>query len=241
MIDLGRRRGWWLIALGAIAVVWILSAAGVLRPLENAAADLRARLLMHEVRTDIVIVGIDAASLEALDQWPWPRRNHGKLLEQLNAAAPRSVFLDIDFSSPSNALDDAVFDAALAKRRNFPVVLPTYFQYASSADRHLIISRPLPRFARNTDLVGVNAQAGGDGLTREWHNFWTVDGERMTSVIDPHRLVPEERAVPIDFRCPPDDEKREQRAVDNWTTGQGAMALGNVEPWTSNLEPSEHA
>ena len=76
MIRFSRRYGWWLIALAAFVLIGGLRATGQLQPLENAAADARARLLMREVRSDIVIVGIDAASLAALDEWPWPRRHH---------------------------------------------------------------------------------------------------------------------------------------------------------------------
>ncbi len=203
MTSFGRRRSWWLIALGALLLVWALSAGGQLRNLENAAADVRTKLLTREVHSDIVIVGIDAASIQSLDSWPWPRRHHARLLERLSAAAPRSVFLDIDFSSRSNDIDDAVLDSALAKRRGFPVILPTFFQYATSADQQLLIRRPLPRFARSVDLAGVNAQPDADGLTREWRNFWTIEGERMTSVIDPRRTLVHEQSVPIDFSISP--------------------------------------
>ena len=203
MIRLSRRHGWWLIALAAFLLVAGLAATHQLRPLENALSDARARLLSHEVRSDVVIVGIDAASIQALEQWPWPRRHHAKLLEQLTGAAPRRVFLDIDFSSQSNALDDAVLESALARRRNYPVVLPSFFQRADGADSRQIISRPLPRFARSVDLAGVNCLPGADGLVREWRNAWTIEGERVPSVIDPRRLLPEEQAVPIDFSISP--------------------------------------
>ena len=203
MTRIGRRGSWWLIAAATFLFVAALQATGALRALENAATDLRARLLRHEISSDIVIVGIDAASLQALPRWPWPRHHHAKLMEQLSVGNPQRVFLDIDFSSASGALDDAVFDAALARRRDFSVVLPTFFQYADSADRHLIVSRPLPRFARSVDVAGVNVELGPDGLTREWRNFWTLDGARTASVIDPARLLPEEQSVPIDFSISP--------------------------------------
>jgi diguanylate cyclase (GGDEF)-like protein/PAS domain S-box-containing protein len=204
MIRIGHRQVWWLIALATLLVVGALEAGGQLRPLENALSDARARLLRHEVPSNVVIIGIDAASLEELHGWPWPRSHHAKLMDQLNVANPRRVFLDIDFSSAApHAPDDAVFDAALARRRDFPVLLPTFFQYASGADDHLIVTRPLPRFARSVDLVGVNATPGADGLTREWRNFWTLDGERMASVIDPERALPEEQPVAIDFSISP--------------------------------------
>jgi diguanylate cyclase (GGDEF)-like protein/PAS domain S-box-containing protein len=203
MIRLGRRQVWWLIALATFVFFGALEAGGQLRSLENAASDYRARMLRHEVPSNVVIVGIDAASLEALERWPWPRHHHAKLMEQLSVANPRRVFLDIDFSSTSNLLDDAVFDAALARRRDFPVLLPTFFQFADGTDNHLIISKPLPRFARSVDLVGVNTTPGADALTREWRNYWTLDGERMASIIDPERRLPEEQPVTIDYSISP--------------------------------------
>jgi len=198
-----RRHRWWLIALAAFLFVAGLDASGQLRALENAVIDLRAGVLKREVQSDIVIVGIDSASVRELDSWPWPRRHHAKLLEKLTEADPRRVFFDVDFSSPSNSLDDAMLDAALARRREFPVSLPTFTQFATSADSHRIVSRPLPRFARSADLVAVNAAPGPDGLTREWRNYWTLGGERTGSIIDPRRVLTGEQSVIIDYSIEP--------------------------------------
>jgi diguanylate cyclase (GGDEF)-like protein/PAS domain S-box-containing protein len=203
MNRLSRRHGWWLLALAAFVLVGGLRAIGLLLPLENAAADARARLTMHEVRSDIVIVGIDAASLAALDRWPWPRRHHARLLEELTRAAPGSVFIDIDFSSQTNQIDDAVLEAALAKPRDFPILLPTFFQNASGNDESLVVSKPLRRFARSTTRVVVNGRAGADGLARDWRNSWIVEGSRLRSVIDRGRVWPDEHDVPIDFSISP--------------------------------------
>ena len=198
-----RRRGWWLIALAVFAVVACLRVTGQLQWLDDAFADQRARVMREEARSDIVIVGIDAASLAALDQWPWPRRHHAGLLDRLSAAAPRSVFLDVDFSSLSNPLDDAALESALAKPRDFPVILPSFFQYASGADESLVVSQPRIRFARNTDRAVVNAEPGRDGLTRTWRTSWRVNGDRLPSVIDRERRLPEEQDVLIDFSISP--------------------------------------
>src|SRR5882672_608188 len=138
----GRRHGGWLIALAVLALVCALRVSGQLQPFEDSAADARARLFSHEVHSDIVIVGIDAVSLAELDQFPWPRRYHGALLKKLASAAPQRVFLDIDFSSQSNALDDAMLESALARPRDFAVVLPTFSQYRSGTDDALSVRRP---------------------------------------------------------------------------------------------------
>ncbi len=203
MIRFRHRNGWGLIALAAAALVSVLAATGALSTLENAGADARSRLLMREVRSDIVIVGIDAASLAALDQWPWPRRYHAKLVEELSRAAPDRVFIDIDFSSQSNALDDAVLEAALAKPRDYPLALPTFFQRSNGDDGTLSVSKPLRRFARRTENAVVNGEPGADGRTRQWRNFWTIDGARVPSIIDPRRVLMDDQDVPIDFSISP--------------------------------------
>src|SRR5690349_9215893 len=132
MNHFSRKNGWWLTALAVLILVGGLRALGQLQSLENATSDMRARLLAHEVRSDIVIVGIDAASLQKLNEWPWPRRHHAALVDQLRRSSPASVFLDIDFSSQTNSLDDALLEAALAKPRDFPVSLPTYLDRKST-------------------------------------------------------------------------------------------------------------
>jgi len=203
MIRVGRRHGWWAIALTAFALVAALRTTDALQALENAAVDARARLLIRDVRSDIVIVGIDAASLAALEQWPWPRRHHAKLVEELTRASPASVFMDIDFSSQSNALDDAVLEAALARPRDYPLLLPTFFQRTNGTDDALSISKPLRRFARCTERAVVNGEPGPDGLTREWRNFWTLDGVRVPSIIDQRRVLMDDQAVPIDYSISP--------------------------------------
>ena len=203
MIRIGRRQGWWLIALAAFLVVGGLRLGGALRPLENSLSDLRAKLLAHEVQSDIVIVGIDAASLTALDEWPWPRRYHAELINQLSKAAPRRVFLDIDFSSVSNPVDDAFLESALVRPRDFPIVLPTFFQSRSADDETLVVRKPRPRFMRRVDLAAVNAQPSFDSLTREWRNYWVLDGQRVPSVIDPRGLLTDDQAVSIDFSISP--------------------------------------
>lgn len=199
-----RRHGWWTIALAAFGLAALLRFAGFLQPLEFVAADGLARLLTRQVESDIVIVGIDARSLAALDRWPWPRRHHAGLIEQLNRAAPRRVFLDIDFSSHSNALDDARLESALAGWNGRRIVLPAFFQPVTPADTAPTFTRPLRRFARHAELAAVNRRPGADGLEREWRSTWQAGGRRLRSIIDPDGRLPEQTVVPIDYSISPD-------------------------------------
>ena len=122
------------VALAICALVVAARAAGWLQRVENIGADVRAGLLRHTVPSDIVIVGLDARSLTELSSWPWPRSYHARALRTLLLAAPREIFIDIDFSSSSDPTDDALLEEALAGHGSVPVVLPEFFQPLTGAD-----------------------------------------------------------------------------------------------------------
>jgi len=178
-----RRYTWPAITLLAFAAVALLRAGGQLDFLERAAVDARARLLQHEVDSDIVIVGIDAVSIAELDTWPWPRHHHARLIERLAAAGAQQVFLDIDFSSPSRDLDDARLEAALGAWPGTPIILPAFLQQASGADTGVVLRRPLDRFARHVMLVSANQLLDGDSLVRRFRPTWRDGQHELPSVV----------------------------------------------------------
>ncbi len=72
--------------------------------LENKTYDLRVR--NNQIRTpnkEIVIVAIDEKSIKRLGRWPWSRRVISDLLERINQAGAKVVFIDAIFSEPENA------------------------------------------------------------------------------------------------------------------------------------------
>jgi diguanylate cyclase (GGDEF)-like protein/PAS domain S-box-containing protein len=172
---------------------------GHLARVENAAAETRAAVLAHARNSDIVIVGIDADSLSALNEWPWPRRHHARLLQMLRPAAPKSVFIDIDFSSRSTEEDDALLERALAEWSDTPIYLASHFQARSGTDSSLTVTRPLERFAQHAELASVNLEPGGDGLVREMRSSWQVGGETLKSIFAHETELPEAMVVPIDY------------------------------------------
>jgi len=189
---------WATAALAILAGTYLLHATGRLALAEHAVADARAALLAHERASDIVIVGIDAESLAALDEWPWPRQHHARLLQMLRPAAPSSVFLDIDFSSRRAEDDDALFERALTEWAA-PVYLASHFQARSGADPTLTVTRPLARFADHARLTSVVLQPGADGLVREMRSSWDVGGETLESVFARDAALPPGTVVPIDY------------------------------------------
>ena len=190
---------WPATVLAIFAGAYFLHANGNLARLDNAIADTRAAVLRHERASDIVIVGIDEDSLKALNEWPWPRRHHARLLQMLKPAAPRSLFIDIEFGLPSNEDDDALLEQALADWEGTPVYLASHFQPRSGADTTLTVTRPLPRFAAHAALASVTLQPGADGLVRDMRSSWQIDGETLKSIFAHETPLPAGTVVPIDF------------------------------------------
>jgi diguanylate cyclase (GGDEF)-like protein/PAS domain S-box-containing protein len=198
-----KRSHWtWPASVLAIFIgAYLLQTTGRLARLENAVVEARAAALRHTVDSDIVIVGIDPDSLRALNEWPWPRQHHARLLQMLRLAAPKTVFVDIDFSSRSRFSDDddALLERELAQWGDGSVYLAAHFQPRSGSDRSLTVTRPLPRFAQHTELASVILEPGPDGLVREMRSSWEIGGETLHSVFDHETALPPGTVVPIDF------------------------------------------
>jgi CHASE2 domain-containing sensor protein len=90
-------------------------------------ADLRFAWQSRQASGNIVVIGIDAPSIEKVGVWPWPRSLYAELLRQLEKADVQDIALDVDFSTPSDAVSDDSFAAALASVGG-SVVLPSFQQ-----------------------------------------------------------------------------------------------------------------
>ncbi|MEO6277011.1 CHASE2 domain-containing protein [Roseateles sp.] len=178
---LAGRHGWRGARLGLLLFVAAFVALGAFNGLGRADALLSDRLLAWAARPmpqDIVVVGIDDASLAAIGRWPWPRDVHARLLDALTAAAPRAVGLDLLLSEP-----DAAHDAQLAAamRRNGRVVLP--LRMAPMQPGAAVVSLPAPALAAAAAGLGhVHVALDADGVARRvflhegfgdvlWENF----------------------------------------------------------------------
>jgi diguanylate cyclase (GGDEF)-like protein/PAS domain S-box-containing protein len=190
----------WPAAVAAIfAASAFLHQDGRLARIDNAVAEARAAVLAHARPSDIVVVGIDSESLRALNEWPWPRRHHARLLQMLRPAAPEAVFIDIDFGSRSSEEDDALLELALAESAGIPIYLASHFQARSGGDGALVVTQPLERFAKHAKLASVNLEPGADGLVRDMRSSWHVGGDTLRSIFDYEAELPAGTVVPIDF------------------------------------------
>jgi diguanylate cyclase (GGDEF)-like protein/PAS domain S-box-containing protein len=143
-------------------------------------SDLRFAWQSRPASGNIVVIAIDAASIEKIGVWPWPRSLYAELLRQLEKADVQDIALDVDFSTPSDVASDDSFAAAL-KGAGGSVVLP-YFQQTRADKSTLHINRPLPQFAEHSWPALVNVEIAPDGLVRRYPFGETLDGKFLPSM-----------------------------------------------------------
>ncbi|MEW6068834.1 MAG: adenylate/guanylate cyclase domain-containing protein [Nitrospirota bacterium] len=94
------------------------------------AIDLKLRDVRFKTRGDIkpdsriVVVAIDAKSINELGRWPWDRKIIAHLIETLKSYGVKTIALDIVFSEPSNSESDKALSEVIRKSGN---VVSGYF------------------------------------------------------------------------------------------------------------------
>jgi len=157
----GRRRAQSALLLFA-ALVTVLGSFNGLGRIDALMADRLLGLGGRAAPRDVVVVGIDDASLAALGRWPWPRALHARMLDMLTAAGPRAVGLDLMFSEPDPRGDGLL---AAAMRRNGRVALPLRMAPLQSGDA--MVSLPVPALAGAAAGVGhLHVELDADGVAR---------------------------------------------------------------------------
>ena len=160
-------------ALLAVLAAWATAGQWLWR-LDQSLHDASLSLFQRQAPTHVVLVRIDDDSIQALGRWPWPRAVHATLLDQLQAAAPRSVLLNLLLSEPS---DDPLQDEVLAQAmgRLGKVVLPvsplaTDPQAPTLADAPSTgVLLPLPVFRERATLGHADVPIDADGVVRHLH------------------------------------------------------------------------
>jgi adenylate cyclase len=116
-----------LLAVAAISVgLGVLAyATDLMRTLDLNTVDTRFSLRGTQERPgDIVVVGIDDRTFNALDQqWPFPRHLHAELIDRLSAAGAKVIAYDVQFSEPTVPREDNALVRAV--QRADGVVLST--------------------------------------------------------------------------------------------------------------------
>src|SRR5689334_3264966 len=128
-----RRRVALLLGVAAVAAGLGVLAYGthLLRRPELQTIDARFAIRGSEPHrtAGVVVVGIDATTFNYFRnrklpaQWPFPRRYHARVIEQLQRAGAKVIALDLQFTEESDEADDNALIDAVAKAKN--VVLAT--------------------------------------------------------------------------------------------------------------------
>ena len=152
-----------------VAGVVLASSTGVLAPLSHWLGDLRFSAATRPASGKIVLVEIDARSLDAIGRWPWPRRIHGDLVRVLQGLGAADIAFDVDFSAASSEGEDAAFEEALSQAGG-DTILAAFRQAphegADLADPAEIVNVPLARFRAHAWPALVNVRPDRDGLVR---------------------------------------------------------------------------
>lgn len=147
----------------ALAVVLSTGWHGALR---NALTDLRFAWQSRAATGKVVVVAIDAPSIDQIGVWPWPRRLHAELLRRLEAAGAQDVAFDVDFSTPSDPTSDEAFVKAL-REVGGSTILPSFKQPTpNGGTAH--VNRPLKPFGNQSWPAVVNVAVESDGLVRRY-------------------------------------------------------------------------
>ena len=139
------RKTWIGVATGLAVLIGLLLLRGydppILQYMRNAGFDQLQRIWPREKQDlPVRIIDIDEASLAALGQWPWSRKQLGKLVDELSALGAAAVAFDIVFPepdrlSPSRVAGDPDLIAGLspAAREEINAALPDNDQIFAAA------------------------------------------------------------------------------------------------------------
>ena len=137
-----------------------------------------------------VIVGIDQQSYDDMGQtFPWPRRYHAKLLENLTRSGARVVVYDLIFDVPGDdPAGDAAFATAIA--RHGRVVLGAKQEALRDAARGSRLTYPIDQLQQAAAAIGlVDRLEDSDGFTRRYRlSVPAADGPLFSLGLEAIRL-----------------------------------------------------
>jgi adenylate cyclase len=155
-----------MIWMAGVGLLVLLMVSGVATPLDDALYDAHARFWGYTPGNDVVIVAIDAKSLDAIGRFPWPRSVYAQLIDRLGADGVRGIGMDITLSTPES--DNPGNDRLLAQamQRSGKVVMPVFAE-ARTLGGPLEEALPVSPIAEHVAALGqVDVAKDADELVR---------------------------------------------------------------------------
>ena len=197
-----------LLVIAAVACAALsIQVSGLLRPIDASLSERRMAFSPRDAGGEVVFLGIDKLSLDAVGTWPWPRDIHAEIIRRLGDLGAAEIYFDIEFGTPSNAASDEILAQAI---RTSPaaIVLPVLLQEAtlSAGGRQIEAGLPLPMFRDAAWLATVNVIPDPDGVIRRFPYGQMVDGDELPSIpaMLSGVLGPSDSEFSIDFSISPD-------------------------------------
>ena len=162
---LRRRRSWWLLSIGMVAFVSIVTLTQSLPRVDRMLQDNARAAMGQPPSGEIVIVAIDEKSLQAVGRWPWRRALHAELLRRIAADGPRCIGLNLLLTEPDTEHpgDDAVLANGIAD--SGCVVIPLALQVRGGKAQSELL--PVPALAGAATALGQgHLSIDEDGVAR---------------------------------------------------------------------------
>lgn len=158
----------WHLTLPLLIVLGLFTTTPVLERVNLWFYDTLIRQAPLAPPPELLIVAIDEKSLSQMGRWPWARRDHAALIDQLTESGARTITLNLLFtdSSPTQS-DDHMLAQAMERHGN--VILPLHISRASGGDplQELLPVASLTRAAAR--LAHRHVELDKDGLARGYY------------------------------------------------------------------------
>ena len=151
--------------LALVVAIGFAASNGYFMPAENSLREASLSLSPKRASGQLHVIEMDAASIEAIREWPWSREHYARIVDRLDAAGVRSIGFDVDFSSQSNEAADARFAEAVVNS-SAQVILPTFAQNSSFRSARVLDSLPIEQLRQHAQLASVSIAPDPDGLIR---------------------------------------------------------------------------
>ncbi|MFK8019894.1 MAG: CHASE2 domain-containing protein [Pseudomonadales bacterium] len=198
-----------LLALLAALSSWLNTP----QALNNIIHDSFQRTALGQAPEDILIVGIDEASLQGIGKWPWRRDIHAQLIDRLAAARVKAIAYDIVFSERDTPNPE--YDAKLVQSvRNFGRVVLPVFVGENKPGGQLLEIIPFDELAEAAHLAHAHIEIDEDGQLRSTHlkeGLGSAYWEHMTVTL--HRLAYNSVPEPLPGLRSPDVDNQENASL----------------------------
>jgi adenylate cyclase len=203
------------VALIATALGTLAYAGRVLRgpELETINARFAIRGLERQNVAGVVVVGIDDSTFSDFRnqnlpaQWPFPRRYHARVIDELRRAGAKVIAFDVQFTEPTDTADDNALIEAVGRAHNMVLATTSVGPHGTV---NVLGGEPLlgqlGAHVGNTSVI-----PDSDGILRNMQ--YSIDGLKTFPVVAAeaekgHPISPSlfggvRHAVPIDYSGPP--------------------------------------